>query len=78
MLSGWKQLADDERARPPKAARAVRRQLRIIEIILQSLKQDLRASKAQSVAAQCPLRGTVRYYEDPYELVAASDWEASA
>jgi uncharacterized protein (DUF2267 family) len=52
--------------------------IRIIEMILKSLKQDLRASNAQAVAAQRPLRGTVRHYTDPYEPVAAADWEASA
>jgi UDP-glucose 6-dehydrogenase len=50
----------------------------VIEMILKSLKQDLRASNAHSVAEQHPLRGKVRYYEDPYESVAAEDWEASA
>jgi hypothetical protein len=50
----------------------------VIEMILKSLKQDLRASNAQVIAEQHPLRGKLRYYEDPYEPVAAEDWEASA
>jgi hypothetical protein len=57
---------------------SIEERIRIIEMILKSLKQDLRASKSQAVAAQRPLRGTVRHYEGPYEPVAASDWEASA
>jgi hypothetical protein len=57
---------------------SIEERIAMIEMILQSLKQDLRASNAQAVAAHRPLRGTVRHYEDPYEPVAASDWEASA
>jgi hypothetical protein len=57
---------------------SIEERIRIIEMILTSLKQDLRASNVQAVAAHRPLRGTVRHYEDPYEPVAASDWEASA
>jgi hypothetical protein len=45
---------------------AIEERIRIIEMILQSLKQDLRASNAQAIADQHPLRGTVRHYEDPY------------
>jgi hypothetical protein len=57
---------------------SIEERIRIIEMILKSLKQDLRANKAQSIAAQRPLRGTVSHYEDPYEPVATEDWEASA
>ena len=57
---------------------SIEERIRVIEMILKSLKQDLRVSNAQAVAEQHPLRGKVRYYEDPYEPVAGEDWEASA
>ena len=57
---------------------SIEERIRAIEMILNSLKQDLRASNAQSIAEQRPLRGKVRHYEDPYEPVAAEAWEASA
>ena len=49
---------------------SIEERIRIIEMILRSLKQDLRASKVQSVATQRPLRGTVRHYEEPYDSAA--------
>jgi hypothetical protein len=57
---------------------SIEERIRVIEMILKSLKQDFRDSNAQSIAEQHPLRGKVRYYEDPYEPIAAEDWEASA
>lgn len=52
---------------------SIEERIAVIEMILKSLKQDLRASNAQSSAEQRPLRGTVCSYEDPYEPVAAED-----
>ncbi len=45
---------------------SIEERIAIIEMILKSLKQDLRASNAQSIAGQHPLRGTVSHYTDPY------------
>jgi len=53
---------------------SIKERIRIIEMVLTSLKQNLRASNAQAVAAQRPLRGTVRHDAAPYQPVAASDW----
>lgn len=57
---------------------SIEERIRIIEMILKSLKHDLRVNNAQSAAEQRPLRGKVRHYDDPYEPVAIEDWEASA
>lgn len=59
-------------------AASIEERIRIIEMILKSLKSDLRARHTQSVAEQRSLRGKVRHYEDPYEPVATEEWEASA
>ncbi|MFM2432987.1 MAG: hypothetical protein RLZZ511_4201 [Cyanobacteriota bacterium] len=50
--------------------------INLIETILQSLKQDLQSVPRPSIAENRPLRGKLRHYEDPYEAVAAADWEA--
>lgn len=56
----------------------IEERIRVIEMILKTLKQELRASPPRSVAEQRPLRGKVRHYTAPYDPVAAEDWEASA
>ena len=51
----------------------------VIEAILRSLKRDISLSPSrQAVAENRPLRGKVIRYDDPYEPVAADDWEAIA
>jgi hypothetical protein len=57
---------------------SVDERINLIEAILQSLKRDIHSASRQTIADTHPLRGKVRYYEDPYEPVAAEDWEASA
>lgn len=57
---------------------SIEERIRIIEMILTTLKQDLRTNNTQSAAEQLSLRGKVRHYDDPYEPVATEDWEASA
>ena len=56
----------------------IEERIRIIEMILKTLKQELRASPPRSVGEQRPLRGKVRHFTAPYDPVAAEDWEASA
>ena len=56
---------------------SIEERIAVIEMILKSLKQDLQASHAQTIAEQRPLRGTVAHYDAPYEPVAAEDWEAT-
>lgn len=57
---------------------SIEERIAIIEMILRSVKQDVRSASRQSIVENRPLRGKVRYYTDPYEPVAAEDWEASA
>ena len=52
--------------------------INLIEVILRSLKHDMRSAPRQAIAENRPLRGKVRHYEDPCEPVAAEDWEALA
>jgi hypothetical protein len=57
---------------------SVDERINLIEAILQSLKRDIHSAPRQAIAETRPLRGKVRSYEDPYEPVAAEDWEALA
>jgi hypothetical protein len=57
---------------------SVDERINLIEVILRSLKHDMQAAPRQAIAENRPLRGKVRSYEDPYEPVAAEDWEVSA
>lgn len=53
--------------------------IRVIEVILRSLKHDMRSASSQQIPSEHnPLRGKVIYYDNPYEPVAAEDWEALA
>lgn len=52
--------------------------IHLIEVLLNSLKPDIRSSSHQSTTEQRPLRGKLIHYDNPYEPVAAEDWEASA
>jgi len=70
-------MVDPELLEQLKAA-SVDDRIAIIEVILRSLKRDVRSAPRQSIAENRPLRGKVRYYEDPYEPVAVEDWEALA
>ncbi|MBW4650304.1 MAG: hypothetical protein KME06_16695 [Kastovskya adunca ATA6-11-RM4] len=55
---------------------SVEERIQIIEIILQSLKNDIGVSKKQSSSDLHSLKGKVTYYNDPYQPVASEDWEA--
>ncbi|MBL1179071.1 MAG: hypothetical protein FWK01_29105 [Pantanalinema sp. GBBB05] len=55
---------------------SVDERINLIEVILQSLKRDIHSPPRQTIAETRPLRGKVRYYEDPYEPVAVENWEA--
>ena len=48
----------------------------IIEAILQTVKNDMRSTSLPQLTSEHPLRGKVIHYDDPYEPVAAKDWEA--
>ena len=51
--------------------------IRVIEAILNTLKHDMRSPTSQQFPSESnPLRGKVIYYNNPYEPVAAEDWEA--
>ena len=57
----------------------IEERIRVIEAILRSLKRDISlAPSRQAVAENRPLRGKVIRYDDPYDPVAADDWEATA
>lgn len=57
---------------------SISERIAIIEMILRSLKHEMRSAGGESIAQNRPLRGKVRYYKDPYEPVATEDWEALA
>jgi len=57
---------------------SIEERIRLIEAILQTLKLDLSEQSHASADNNGSLRGKVRYYNSPYEPVAAEDWEASA
>lgn len=57
---------------------SVDERINLIEVILRSLKNDMRSAPRQAIAENRPLRGKVRSYENPYEPVAAEDWEVLA
>ena len=49
----------------------------VIEAILRTVKSDMRAISSQQIlSGQSPLQGKVIRYDEPYEPVAAEDWEA--
>ncbi|HIK12236.1 MAG TPA: hypothetical protein IGS52_18585 [Oscillatoriaceae cyanobacterium M33_DOE_052] len=51
----------------------------IIEAILETVKNDMKLSSSPPLKPeQNPLRGKVIRYDDPYEPVAAEDWEVLA
>ncbi len=53
--------------------------IRIIEAILDTLKHDMRSPTSQKIPSEHnPLQGKVIFYDNPYESVAAEDWEALA
>ncbi len=57
----------------------IEERIRVIEAILRSLKHDMRSALSQQILPESnPLRGKVIHYDDPYEPVAAEDWEALA
>ena len=55
---------------------SIEARIQIIEAVLRSLKQDMRAVSQQIPSESNPLRGKVIHYDDPYEPVTAEDWEA--
>ena len=57
----------------------IEERIRVIEAILRSLKHDMRSAPSQQIPSESnPLRGKVIHYDEPYEPVAAEDWEALA
>lgn len=53
--------------------------IRVIELILRSLKHDMRPAHLQKIPSDSnPLRGKVIHYDDPYEPIAAEDGETLA
>ncbi len=58
---------------------SIEERIRVIEAILQIVKHDMRSTPSQQISSEPnPLRGKVLRYDDPYEPVAADDWEAIA
>ena len=56
---------------------SIEERILIIEAILQTVKNEMRLISSQQVSFEHqPLRGKVVRYHNPYEPVAASDWEA--
>ena len=53
---------------------SIEERILIIEAILKTVKKDMR-SRQPSCQDQ-PLHGKVIHYDDPYQPVAADDWEA--
>lgn len=52
--------------------------IRVIEVILRSLKHDMQSASQHIPSESNPLRGKMIRYDEPYEPVAAEDWEALA
>ena len=58
---------------------SIEERIRVIEVILRSLKHDIRSASSQQILSESnPLRGKVVHYDDPYKPVAAEDWKALA
>ncbi len=57
---------------------SIEARIRLIKAILRSLKQDMRSVSQQIPSESNPLRGKVIRYDNPYEPVAAEDWQALA
>ncbi|MGI0495936.1 hypothetical protein [Limnospira platensis] len=53
---------------------SIEERILIIEAILKTVKKDMRSRQLSS--QDKPLNGKVIYYDNPYEPVAADDWEA--
>jgi len=60
-------------------SRTIEERILIIEAILQTVKNDMKLSASPPPKPEHnPLRGKVIRYDDPYEPVAAEDWEVLA
>jgi hypothetical protein len=58
---------------------AIEERILIIEAILETVKHDMRVSSSAPLESEHkPLRGRVIRYDEPYEPVAAEDWEVLA
>ena len=58
---------------------SIEERIRVIEAILRSLKHDMRSALSQQSPSDFnSLRGKIIHYDDPYQPVAAEDWEALA
>ena len=57
---------------------SIEERIHVIEVILRSLKQDMQAVSQHISSESNPLPGKVIHYDEPYEPVAAEDWEALA
>lgn len=53
---------------------SIEERILIIEAILKTVKKDMRSRQPSS--QDQPLHGKVIHYDDPYQPVAADDWEA--
>lgn len=58
---------------------SIEERISIVEAILQTVKNDMRSTSSQPLTSEdCPLRGKVVRYDNPYEPVALEDWDALA
>lgn len=58
---------------------SIKQRIHIIAEIWQTIDQDMNAiAPISQIPERISLRGKVTHYDDPYEPVAATDWEAFA
>jgi len=59
---------------------SIEERILIIESILQTIKNEMRSTSSKKLSQGSPkqLKGKLISYKDPYEPVAAADWEALA
>lgn len=59
---------------------SIEERILIIEAILQTVKNEMRSTRSKELSQDSPkpLKGKLIRYNDPYEPIAAADWEALA
>lgn len=57
---------------------SIEERILIIEAILKTVKDEMRSTSSKELSQDSPkpLKGKLIRYDDPYEPVAAADWEA--
>lgn len=59
---------------------SIEERILIIEAILKTVKNEMRSTSSKELSQDSPkpLKGKLIRYNDPYESLAAADWEALA